>query len=79
MIQPTAIKNNIPFLISDNKVETLEKYLEANEPKLFVPQNYIDINQNSSGTLPAVSNRYGSQPQSSHMGYHTLSAVYNVD
>ena len=72
MIQPTIVKNNIPFLTSEAKAEILNKYLDSNEPKLFVPQTYIDINTVSTSTLPQVSHRYGSQvsnryiPDSAH-------------
>ena len=52
MIQPVTVKNKIPFLTSESKAESLYKYLEANEPRLLVPQSYLDINTASTVTLP---------------------------
>ena len=42
MIQPTRARNNIPFLTSDQKAEQLSRYLDSNEPRLLVPQAYLN-------------------------------------
>ena len=41
MIQPVVTKNNIPFLINDSKVRTLNRYLESSEPQVPISQAYI--------------------------------------
>ena len=56
MIQPVSVKNKIPFLTSEQKAESLNKYLEANEPRLLVPKSYLEINSVSTSTLPVEGN-----------------------
>ena len=41
VIQPTKICNDIPFLTSELKAQSLKKYLDSNEPRIVVPKGYI--------------------------------------
>ena len=41
IIQPVKTANNIPFLFNDQKVKTLNRYLDSSEPQVPIPQSYI--------------------------------------
>ena len=41
IIQPVKTKNNIPFLIDDKKVKTLNRFLESSEPQVKISTAYL--------------------------------------
>ena len=41
IIQPVKTQNNIPFLIDDRKVKTLNRFLESSEPEVKVSSAYL--------------------------------------
>lgn len=41
MIQPKKVHCEIPFLTSDEKTESLKRYLDSTEPRIVLPRSYI--------------------------------------
>ena len=57
IIQPVPTRNNIPFLINDKKVKTLNRYLESSEPEVKVNQAFLQHNTKSPAFSPLRKSR----------------------